>query len=60
MTAVQTPPVEKQPEKAAVSARVRGERRLGLYLTLPSYIVMLLVTAYPWVTHWCCRCTTSG
>ena len=27
----------------------RGERRLGMYLTLPSYIVMILVTAYPLV-----------
>jgi multiple sugar transport system permease protein len=30
-----------------VSDRVKGERRLGFYLTLPSYIVMILVTAYP-------------
>ncbi|MFT4044380.1 MAG: sugar ABC transporter permease [Gordonia sp. (in: high G+C Gram-positive bacteria)] len=34
---------------AAVSGRVRGERRLGFYLTLPSYALMLLVTAYPLV-----------
>jgi multiple sugar transport system permease protein len=27
--------------------RARGERRLGLYLTAPSFIVMILVTAYP-------------
>lgn len=33
--------------KAPVSDRVRGERRLGFYLTLPSYLLMLLVTAYP-------------
>ena len=33
--------------KIETSDRVRGERRLGFYLTLPSYIVMLLVTAYP-------------
>ncbi|MDZ4236436.1 MAG: sugar ABC transporter permease [Dietzia sp.] len=26
---------------------MKGERRLGLYLTLPSYVVMLLVTANP-------------
>ena len=44
MTAVQDAPVQK---KKVVSERVRGERRLGLYLTLPSYVVMLLVTAYP-------------
>lgn len=33
--------------KATVSDRLRGERRLGFYLTLPSYVLMLLVTAYP-------------
>jgi multiple sugar transport system permease protein len=33
--------------KAAISDRVRGERRLGFYLTLPSYVLMILVTAYP-------------
>ncbi|MFT4086626.1 MAG: sugar ABC transporter permease [Gordonia sp. (in: high G+C Gram-positive bacteria)] len=37
----------KAPAKASVSDRLRGERRLGFYLTLPSYILMLLVTAYP-------------
>ncbi|MDF2823898.1 MAG: transporter permease [Mycobacterium sp.] len=30
-----------------VSDRIKGERRLGFYLTLPSYVVMILVTAYP-------------
>ena len=35
------------PHRVAVSGRVRGERRLGMWLTLPSYIVMILVTAYP-------------
>lgn len=34
-------------EKPSVSERVRGERRLGMFLTLPSYVVMILVTAYP-------------
>jgi multiple sugar transport system permease protein len=29
------------------SERARGERRLGLYLAAPSFIVMVLVTAYP-------------
>ena len=29
------------------SDRARGERRLGLYLAAPSFIVMVLVTAYP-------------
>lgn len=45
--AVQDAPKKKDPGKAAISERVKGERRLGLYLTLPSYVVMLLVTAYP-------------
>lgn len=31
------------------SDRARGERRLGLYLAAPSFIVMVLVTAYPLV-----------
>ena len=35
--------------RATVSGRLRGERRLGTWLTLPSYVVMLLVTAYPLV-----------
>ncbi|PRC47753.1 ABC transporter permease, partial [Mycobacterium sp. ITM-2017-0098] len=47
MTTVQDAPPKKDPGKAAISERVKGERRLGLYLTLPSYVVMLLVTAYP-------------
>ena len=47
MTAVQDAPPKKDPGKPSVSERVKGERRLGLYLTLPSYVVMLLVTAYP-------------
>lgn len=46
--------------RATVSSRLRGERRLGTWLTLPSYVVMLLVTAYPWCTHCSCRCTTIG
>lgn len=46
MTALDRP-ATASPAKIAVSDRVRGERRLGFYLTLPSYIVMLLVTAYP-------------
>lgn len=48
MTAVQDTPVQKKDAgKKVTSERVRGERRLGIYLTLPSYVVMLLVTAYP-------------
>ncbi|UXA20118.1 carbohydrate ABC transporter permease [Mycobacterium sp. SMC-4] len=47
MTTLQTPPLQEDPGKSALTERARGERRLGLYLTLPSYVVMLLVTAYP-------------
>ncbi|WP_111508934.1 carbohydrate ABC transporter permease [Mycobacterium kyogaense] len=47
MTTLQDPPLQKEPGQPSVSERAKGERRLGLYLTLPSYIVMLLVTAYP-------------
>ncbi|MCH9702199.1 MAG: sugar ABC transporter permease [Actinomycetia bacterium] len=47
MTTVERPAIQEEPGKSVVTARVRGERRLGFYLTLPSYLVMLLVTAYP-------------
>jgi multiple sugar transport system permease protein len=47
VTTLQTPPLQKEPGTSALSERAKGERRLGLYLTLPSYVVMLLVTAYP-------------
>ena len=47
MTALHEAPIQKEPGTPAVSERARGERRLGIYLTLPSYVVMLLVTAYP-------------
>ncbi|MEH3141140.1 MAG: sugar ABC transporter permease [Mycobacterium kyogaense] len=47
MTTLHDPPLQKEPGQPSVSERAKGERRLGLYLTLPSYIVMLLVTAYP-------------
>lgn len=47
MTALQEAPIQKDPGKGAASERVKGERRLGFYLTFPSYVVMLLVTAYP-------------
>ena len=36
----------KEPE-VVVSERVKGERRLGLWLTAPSFLMMILVTAYP-------------
>lgn len=49
MTALDSTETAKTPRKkdTAVSDRIRGERRLGFLLTLPSYVVMLLVTAYP-------------
>lgn len=53
MTTIEKPekppgkPAHAKPADAAASDRVKGERRLGFYLTLPSYIVMILVTAYP-------------
>lgn len=36
-----------KPPEAVVSERVKGERRLGLWLSAPSFVVMILVTAYP-------------
>ena len=39
---------DKVPD-VAVSERIKGERRLGLWLTAPSFFVMILVTAYPLV-----------
>lgn len=33
--------------EVTVSERIKGERRLGLWLSAPSLIVMVLVTAYP-------------
>lgn len=35
------------PRQAEISDRGRAERRLGLLLSAPAVIVMLLVTAYP-------------
>ncbi|NDU75548.1 ABC transporter permease subunit [Actinomadura sp. DSM 109109] len=35
------------PARAEISDRGRAERRLGLLLSLPAVVVMLLVTAYP-------------
>ena len=40
------PPVEAPP-KAKVSERTQHERRLGLMLSAPAFIVMVLITAYP-------------
>ena len=38
-----------RPPQPVVSERVKGERRLGLWLSAPSFVVMILVTAYPLV-----------
>ena len=47
--ATTTPPsaTEAPPAKAAKSDRLRHERSLGLRLSAPAFIVMILVTAYP-------------
>lgn len=47
MTTLERPTKSPKAADKATSDRVKGERRLGMYLTLPSYIVMILVTAYP-------------
>ncbi|QKG23107.1 carbohydrate ABC transporter permease [Actinomadura verrucosospora] len=51
MTAVHTAPAAGRPAApaAAISDRSRAERRLGLLLSAPAVIVMLVVTAYPLV-----------
>jgi multiple sugar transport system permease protein len=45
MTAVET--AVKPTVRAKVSDRARHEQRLGWYLCLPAFVVMLAVTAYP-------------
>ncbi|HTH91068.1 sugar ABC transporter permease [Mycobacterium sp.] len=47
MTVTATRPDTPAPAAGKGSDRARGERRLGLYLAAPSFIVMVLVTAYP-------------
>jgi trehalose/maltose transport system permease protein len=50
MTAIDTrpeTPAPPAPPPKSISGRARGERRLGLWLSAPSFIVMILVTAYP-------------
>lgn len=48
MTAVETAPVTRpRARRPEISERARAERRLGLILSAPAVIVMLLVTAYP-------------
>ena len=41
------PPPRGEPPKAHASDRLRHERRLGLRLSAPAFLVMILVTAYP-------------
>ena len=43
----QPPEVPAKPAKATRSERASHERRLGLSLSAPAFIVMILVTAYP-------------
>jgi len=47
VTVTATRPDTPAPAAGKGSDRARGERRLGLYLAAPSFIVMVLVTAYP-------------
>src|SRR3954469_13734171 len=49
MTTAIAPPTEviPPPTKARASDRLAAERRLGLKLSAPAFIVMILVTAYP-------------
>jgi multiple sugar transport system permease protein len=52
VTVVDEPPTTAPPSpegRTIVSDRLRGERRLGLRLTAPAFLVMILVTAYPLV-----------
>jgi multiple sugar transport system permease protein len=46
-TLQKAPPSVEVRAKPAVSERTRHERRLGLTLSAPAFIVMVLVTAYP-------------
>jgi multiple sugar transport system permease protein len=52
MTVTETPEAQQaapspSPAKAVVSERTQHERRLGLMLSAPAFVVMILVTAYP-------------
>ncbi|MFC4054273.1 carbohydrate ABC transporter permease [Actinomadura syzygii] len=52
MTAVETAPAagrRRRGSRAELSDRSRAERRLGLILSAPAVLVMLIVTAYPLV-----------
>lgn len=45
----ETRPDAPAQHRAKRSDRTRHERRLGLYLSAPSFLLMVLVTAYPLV-----------
>jgi multiple sugar transport system permease protein len=49
VTVTESRPEKATPKHAKVerSDRLRHERRLGLYLSAPSFLLMILVTAYP-------------
>ncbi|WP_395103602.1 carbohydrate ABC transporter permease [Actinomadura sp. SCN-SB] len=47
MTLVEKAPAADREAQAAISDRSRAERRMGLLLSAPAVIVMLLVTGYP-------------
>jgi multiple sugar transport system permease protein len=44
---VQQPAEQRAPSKPVVSERTQHERRLGMMLSAPAFIVMIVVTAYP-------------
>ena len=48
----------KRPARPKYSERTAHERRLGLILSAPAFIVMMLVTATRLATRWCCRSTS--
>src|SRR6476646_10501638 len=51
MAVIEAPPIEapppSPPPRPVVSDRLRKERRLGLGLSAPAFVVMIFVTAYP-------------
>ena len=47
MAVTETRPEAPAPTRVRRSDRLRHERRLGLYLSAPSFLLMILVTAYP-------------
>jgi len=47
LTIIETRPEAPETPPAKRSDRASGERRLGLWLSAPSFLLMILVTAYP-------------